>query len=162
MPNINNFFISYDLYVFDLDFTVWHGCRPGFWAKSLSFPLKRIGNRLVDQNNDFIELEDGIQNILSRLEGKKISFITRGGLPDLEFHQQPVVICLKQFEIFSYFNFESSILFKDDKKSRVFKVLGRTVFIDDNDLDINDVKSAHPDVEILDKKNFKWNDLLKI
>lgn len=153
----------YDTIILDLDFTVWEGSKEHFWAKSLQFPIKKNKEKIIDCNGDYIRLYDGIKEFLNHFknQNKNIGFITRGGLLNLEFNKQPCIICLKKFGIYKYFTYNNCILYKTDKKSRVLKSNNKTVFIDDNPIDLNDVKEKHPNVTVLNRNTFKnWDELI--
>lgn len=159
MEKVNKF----DTIILDLDFTVWKGSKQHFWAKSLEFPITKIRNKLYDKNQDYIELYYGFKKFVSYLNknNKNVGFITRGGLLNVEYDKQPCIICLRQFDILKYFNYKSHILYKTDLKSNVFEKKGETIFIDDNPLDLDDIKKHHPTVTVLDRTTFKnWNELL--
>jgi predicted phosphatase len=154
---------AFDTIILDLDFTVWKGSKDHFWAKSLEFPIVKKYNKIYDKNFNYIELYYGVKKFLKYLSGynKNIGFITRGGLLNIDYDQQPCIICLREFDILKYFNYKHHILYKTDNKSRVFESIGKTIFIDDNPLDLNDIKQNHPHVTVLDRTTFKnWNSLL--
>jgi predicted phosphatase len=154
---------NYDTVIFDLDFTLWDGCEKDFWAKKLKHPIRLQKNCIFDSDNKFIKLQDGVIEMLEFLtrENKKIGFITRGGLLETKYEDQPPVICLKLFKIFCFFNYEKVILYKTDIKSKYLKSFGKTIYIDDNPIDLNDIASTHRHVSTLDRNSFlKWKDLI--
>lgn len=157
--NINN----YDTVILDLDFTIWKGCKAHFWAKSLQFPIYKHRERIIDSNGDYISLYRGVKKFLKHLteQKKNIGFITRGGLLNIKDEEQPCIICLKTFDIYKYFNYNQCILYKTDLKSRVLCPLDKTIFIDDNPIDLNDIREHHKNVTVLDRTLFtKWSELI--
>lgn len=155
---------DFDTIILDLDFTIWHGCRDKFWAKSLQFPIKRDKRIIFDKNGDYITLDVGIDTFLIKLTelNKNIGFITRGGFLDTKFDDQPSIICLKEYGIFNHFNYNCHVLYKDDYKSDVFQPLDKTLFIDDNERDLSDINSVgYKNTTVLNRNSFKkWKELL--
>lgn len=154
---------NFDTIIFDLDFTLWDGCEKDFWAKKLKHPINLNKNRIFGSDNKFIELQHGVPEMLKALENqnKNIGFITRGGLLETKYEDQPPIVCLKLFGIFDFFNYEKIVLFRTDTKSKYLKPFGKTIYIDDNPLDLNDISSAHQGVSVLDRNSFsKWKDLI--
>ena len=158
-PNINNF----DTFILDLDSTVWFGIEPTFWAKKLQFPIARKGKRIYDANKNYIQLADGIKEFLTYLrnKNKRISFLTRGALLNVAYDQQPSVICLKEFGIYSFFNHKNHAIYKTQLKSDFLKTYKKTIFIDDNSIDIKDIGEKYPEVTTLNKNSFgDWRELI--
>ena len=100
---------NFDTFILDLDSTVWLGIEPTFWAKKLKFPIKKERQRVYDKDNNYIELTNGISEFLTQvnLRNKRVGFLTRGALLDVEYEQQPPILCLKEFGIYSLFNYEN-------------------------------------------------------
>jgi len=151
--------LDFDSIVLDLDYTVWDGSKENFWAKSLEHPyrVKSSKKRIIDRNNNFLQLQDGIHEVLEELykNNKKISFITLGGLLDTEHKNQPPIRCLKKFKILKFFNYKRSVLYKTDSKSSIFSEYGKTIFIDDVEDNLIDIKKHFPNVECLNRNRFK-------
>ena len=157
--NVNNF----DTFILDLDFTVWKGCEPGFWAKKLEFPIKRDKERIYDKNKNYIELTNGILEFLTHLnfKNKKVSFLTRGGLLNVDYENQPPIICLKEFEIYSLFNYKNHVIYKTQLKSDFFTPYKKTMFVDDNPIDLKGIEKKYPEVKTINKNLFTdWRELL--
>ena len=156
---------DFDTIILDLDFTVWHGCEPEFWAKKLVAPITRKGLYLRDKSSNFIKLDKDFTSFIQTCskQGKKIGFITRGGLLDTPFNLQPPVICLKLFKIYPYFNFIKKVIYKTEKKSNYFTSYKKTLYVDDNPLDLQDIdNNINGEVKTLNRNNFKlWTQLLK-
>ena len=110
---------NFDTFILDLDSTVWLGIEPTFWAKKLKFPIKKERQRIYDQDNNYIELTSGISEFLTQvnLKNKRVGFLTRGALLDAEYEQQPPILCLKEFSIYSLFNYENYAIYKTQLKS---------------------------------------------
>ena len=154
---------SFDTIIFDLDFTIWDGCEEKYWAKYLTFPYTIKDNKIYGSDNKFIELHEDIKLVLSELHkyNKNIGFITLGGLLNISDEDQPVTHCLKMFDIYKYFNHQKTILYKTEIKSKHLMKSGKTIFIDDSPINLEDMKKSHPDVLSLDRFSFKnWKELL--
>ena len=154
---------DFDTIIFDLDFTIWKGSKKDFWAKSLIFPIVKKRTRLYDSNNDYIQLFYGTKTFLQKLHtaNKNIGFSTRGGLLNIDYDQQPCILALRQFDILQYFNYKQDILYKTDLKSKSMIAKGKTLFIDDNIIDLNDVRNNCPLITVLDRTTITtWNELL--
>ena len=74
--------LKYDTIIFDLDFTLWNGCEPKFWAKCLEEPYHRSGRYIFGMDSKWITLQEGVPEILKKLNenGINLGFITIGGL----------------------------------------------------------------------------------
>jgi predicted phosphatase len=154
---------NYDTIIFDLDFTLWDGCEKDFWAKKLEFPIKLKNKTIFDKQGKSITLQNGVKEILSylSLKNKNIGFITRGGLLETEFENQPPIKCLKKFEIFDFFNYQKVVIYKTDLKSRYIIPCGKTLYIDDNPMDLNDISLHHKDIHLINRNDFlNWKDIL--
>lgn len=159
--------LDFDTIILDLDYTVWFGNKPNFWAKLLVPPLSlyKLGDIqcIQDINNDHISLPYNVEEFLVELNNSKknVGFITRGGLQNTNYDEQPSVICLKMFGLLKYFNIKNHVLYKTDIKSRVITPIGKTIFIDDNKIDLLDIFYNVPNVTVYDRANFKnWTELL--
>jgi hypothetical protein len=156
--------LDYDTVIFDLDYTIWDGCRNSFWAKYLIPPYVLTKNKIYDVNGNFIELQDGIAEILSALflENKFIGFASIGGLLDVEFENQPSIIFLNLYGIYKYFNYQKLLLYKTEKKASLLIPYKKTLYIDDSIDQLQDVHNIHQDsIDILNRHNFiNWKDIL--
>jgi len=154
---------SFDTIIFDLDFTIWDGCEEKYWAKYLTFPYTIKDNKIHGSDSKYVKLHEDIKLVLSELHklNKNIGFITLGGLLNIPDDDQPVTHCLKMFDIYKYFNHQKTILYKTDIKSKYLVKSGKTIFIDDSPINLEDMKKSHPDVVSLDRFSFKnWKELL--
>lgn len=155
--------IDFDTIIFDLDFTIWDGCEKDFWAKKLEEPLVLKNEYIFDKNQKYIKLQNGIRETLSflRSENKNLGFVTRGGLLETEFFDQPPIKCLNLFDILHFFNHQRTVIYKTDLKSQYIKSSGKTIYIDDNIIDINDIKNNHSDILVVDRNSFnQWQELI--
>ena len=94
--------IDYDTVIVDLDFTIWDGCEPNYWAKLLTPPYTISRNRIYDCTGKYIELHFGVPLVLSVLKqcGVRCGFASVGGIKDLSVEAQPSIIALKLFDIY--------------------------------------------------------------
>ena len=155
---------DFNTIILDLDFTVWHGCRAKFWAKELKEPLTLDHNYIHDINGDYIKIDSDFRYFIKQCYNKKkqIGYITRGGLLGIPYDLQPPVKCLKLFDVHDFFNYEKYTLWKTDKKSNYIKSSGKTLYIDDNPIDLEDVDSIiDTNITTLNRDKFKkWAELL--
>ena len=157
--NLNTF----DTIIFDLDFTVWDGCEDKYWAKYLKFPYTIDDRRIYGSDQKYIEFHEDIKDVLSKLyaSNKNLGFITLGGLLDISDEDQPVTHCLKMYDVYKYFNHQKTILYKTDQKSKYIIKKGKTVFIDDNQHNLDDINQNHSEIVTINRFDFKnWKDLL--
>ena len=154
--------LDFNTIILDLDYTVWYGCKDKFWAKKLVSPIKTKQNMIIDKNGDFITLYEGVEYFLKYLtkHNKNIGYITRGGFDMTPVSQQPPVECLFYFGISEYFKFNNVVTSMNYKKSQFFRNNGNTLYIDDNENELIDIKNNFPDVVTLNRNQFKnWKDL---
>jgi predicted phosphatase len=156
--------LSFDTIIFDLDFTVWDGYKPLFWAKLLKSPYKLDGNKFYGISEEYIQLQDNISEILKILYGNKknIGFASRGADEHAKYEDQPTIIALKSFGIYKYFNYQKILVFKDVNKASLLKPLGNTVYIDDNSEDLKQVHMIHGDsIKIINRNAFNnWRSII--
>lgn len=154
---------DFDTIIFDLDLTVWDGCEDKYWAKFLHFPFTIQDRKIIGSDGKFVEFHEDIKYVLSKLHetNKNIGFLTLGGCLNTLDEDQPVTHCLKMYDVYKYFNFQKTILYKTDIKSKHIMKSGKTVFIDDSQHNLDDVSQAHSDITVVDRLSFKnWRELL--
>jgi hypothetical protein len=155
--------LDFDTIIFDLDFTIWDGCEKGFWAKLLTFPFRLDGRTIYDTEKRYIKFHEGIETVLFNLNKHKINtgFLSIGGLQEVHHESQPSIICLRMFGIYEYFNYQKTITYKTEQKSKHIIPRGKTLFIDDNESMLIDVKNTHPQITVLNRYDFKnWEDII--
>ena len=156
--------LKYDTIIFDLDFTIWDGCRQKFWAKLLIPPYSVADNRIYDVLGDYIKLQNGIEEVIQKLSRmrKNIGFASIGALEDIKFDHQPSVQLLKLWGLYDYFNYPSILVYKTIDKIPLLKPSGKTLYIDDDPIQLEKAKKFHGDkLDILDRNNFvNWKDLI--
>jgi|TARA_B100000073_G_scaffold340147_1_gene339558 predicted phosphatase len=157
---------EHDVFMFDLDRTVFDTyTKKGepIWAKQMIQPLKRFDEDLVvDDCESECVLQPGIRSVLMYLKSKnkKVGFISRGGIYNLEYENQPSVLLLQSFEIYDYFSFHKLLFYKDEVKANHLSKIGKCVFFDDMEKDLKAAKTI-PDVKVVDRNGFDcWEDLL--
>lgn len=155
--------LTYNTVILDLDFTIWDGCEPKFWAKLLIPPLTLKGMSIYDSFQKYITLQNNVELVLKELRSNNINvgFLSVGGVLDVPYESQTSVICLKMFNLLDHFNYKNFIVYKDVKKSTCFTSIGKSIFIDDNDDNLKDIKLHFPHVDVLSRFSFKnWIDLV--
>ena len=89
-----------------------------------------------------------------------MGILSRSETKDMLFEAQPAIMILKKFDIYRYFNYEV-ILKMDMLKANYIKPLGKTLFIDDDKMEIDQV-NLRGDVDVLWRKAFiNWDVLLE-
>jgi len=157
---------EYDIFMFDLDRTVFDTYSKSgepIWAKQMIKPLVQIDkNTVKDDCESVCYLQNGIRSVLKYLysKDKKVGFISRGGVYNLEYKKQPSILLLKAFGIFDYFSYIKLLFYKDEIKANHLSKIGGCVFFDDMDKDLDAAREI-PDVVVIDRKGFKqWDDFL--
>ena len=157
---------EYDIFMFDLDRTIFDTYTKNgepIWAKQMIQPFIHFDESLIgDDCESQCELQPGIHSVLEYLNsnGNKVGFISRGGVYNLDYEKQPSIVLLKMFGIYDYFSFKKLMLYKTDVKANHLSEIGKCVFFDDMDKDLDAAKNI-PDVVVVDRKEFKqWDDLL--
>lgn len=157
---------DHTIFMFDLDRTVFDThTKMGepIWAKQMINPLVNLdANTIRDDCFSLCKLQSGIRSVLIYLQihDKKIGFISRGGIFDLDYEKQPSVLLLKKFGIYDYFSYKRILLYKDDNKADQLSGIGSCVFFDDMDRDLDSARKLGG-IEVCDRKQFEtWEDLL--
>ena len=153
--------LDFDTIILDLDNTIWHGNKPGIWAKTIGHNWT-LSDDIIHGEGNFIKFDKEIAPILeNKLQNKNLGFLTRGGLLNTLWEDQPVIRCLKFFGIYNFFKYHSYVLYMTDLKSRVFVPSGKTIFIDDDPRDLQDISNNYPDVTCLNRNTFnKWTEII--
>ena len=156
---------DYDIFMFDLDRTVFDTFTKKsepIWAKQMIQPLEKLDKDSVkDDCESKCILQPGIRSVLRHLKSKnkKVGFISRGGVFNLEYEKQPSIILLKMFDIYDYFSFKKLMLYKTDVKAINLSEIGRCVFFDDMDKDLEAARKID-NVKVIDRKQFQsWEDI---
>ena len=163
----------YQSIIFDLDNTIWNcftsrGESTGAYKTEPPYKLQSRGV-VVDIKGNIIELQEGVQELLEILDltdknlgivssGEKLIDVNRKiGLPSAA---QPSVMLLKKFDLYKYFNL-GVITKAFINKREYIKGIGKVLFIDDNNEQIQNVNERE-DIDVLNRKSFNnWNDLLR-
>ena len=155
-----------EIFMFDLDRTVFDThtkLGEPIWAKQMITPLVNLNEDTIqDDCLSLCKLQPGIRSVLDYLlsNDKKIGFISRGGIFNLDYEKQPSVLLLKNFGIYDYFSHEKFLLYKTDDKADQLSKIESCVFFDDMDRDLDSARKLGT-VEVCDRKQFKlWEDLL--
>lgn len=158
-------FEPYDTVIFDLDNTIWNcsasnGNRMGAYETEPPYKLISIGV-LQDIKGNIIELQEGVAEILKILdqEDKNMGIVSRGEKINRPFDAQPSIMILKKFGLYQYFNYEVVLKAGIDKQEYC-KPLGTTLFIDDDNTQLQSVMQRD-DIDVLPRQSFQnWNILL--
>ena len=95
-----------------------------------------------------------------KLNNKKVGFISRGGVYDVEYDKQPSVLLLRKFGIYEYFNYAKFMFYKTEVKAGHLSQFGKCVFFDDMDKDLEEARKIGG-VKVIDRNEFNhWDDLL--
>jgi predicted phosphatase len=159
-------FDDYSTCVFDLDGTILDCFTPqgdsiGCYATNPPFTLK-AANVLSDVDGNIVKLDAGVRDLFKFLDRNNINIgiVSSGEKEDTPFEAQPAMFILKKFELKKYINYE--IVFKRDMdKADYVKPLGKTLFIDNEDKNLEDVDKKGQ-VDVLNRGSFEnWTDLLQ-
>jgi len=159
-------FEKYDSVYFDLDRTLWDcfslkGTSMG--AYNMKPPFELLSGVIIkDIDGNHCKLQDGIRTILKLLNDNDMNMgiISSGEKEDTTPSAQPAVMLLKKFNLWSYFNL--GVLCKQGiNKRNYIKGFGKTLFIDDDEEQIQSVK-VDENIDVLDRKAFEgWDQLLQ-
>lgn len=154
---------DYDTIIFDLDSTIWTGCENEYWGKKLISPLTIKDRKIIGSDGKYVEFHENVKQVLSLLtdQNKNIGFLTLGGLLTVEYDDEPVIKCLKIYDVYKYFNHQKTVLYRTDLKSRHIQHLGKTIFIDDSEEVLRDIRNNCPTVKVLNRNEFNnWGELI--
>jgi predicted phosphatase len=165
-PLEGTIFEDYDTIIFDLDFTIVDCYTPdgtGIGAFQTTPPFKLKDRQTVlDLYGRVIRLQDGVLELLELLDKHDVNMglLSRSEVKDMLFDAQPAIMILKKFDIYKYFNYEV-VLKMDMLKANYIKPLGKTLFIDDDKTELDQV-NFRGDVDVLWRRAFvKWETLLE-
>tara|TARA_Y100001937_G_C7047868_1_gene297703 strand:+ start:446 stop:940 length:495 start_codon:yes stop_codon:yes gene_type:complete len=157
---------DYDIFMFDLDRTVFDTYSKSgepIWAKQMIKPLVQIGNNIIkDDCESNCYLQPGVRSVLKYLysKDKKVGFISRGGVYDVEYNEQPSVLLLRKFGVYKYFTYAKFMFYKTEVKAGHLSQFGKCVFFDDMDKDLEAAREIGG-VKVIDRKKFnRWRELL--
>jgi predicted phosphatase len=163
----------YQSIIFDLDNTLWKCFTPsgeGIGAYKTTPPYSlQSKNIIIDIRGNIIELQEGVRELLEILDlnDKNLGVVSSGeklidenkriGLPSAA---QPSIMLLKKFDLYKYFNL--GVITKGFINKRDYvKGIGKVLFIDDSNEQIQNVNEKG-NIDVLDRKSFgNWEDLLR-
>ena len=154
------------LYIFDIDRTLitTHDSKADLiWIKNMKPPFKKTNDHVIEgSNGTYAVLHQGTRKVLQHLQdqNKQIGFLSVGALLDVDYEEQPTIIIMKMFDIYSYFNHKKLLRYKTVKKDEILKHEEDCVFFDDDEKHI--VAALKLDnVTVVDRKSFtSWEQLL--
>jgi hypothetical protein len=117
---------------------------------------------VIDVTHNIIRLHHHLREVFEVLDNNNINMgiCSRGEKRNTPFGAQPTTMLLKKFDIYKYFNLDV-ILKEGITKSEYIKPMGKTLFIDDSEEQLQDV-GKHPDIDILNRNAFSdWLQLLQ-
>lgn len=148
-----------DIFVFDLDRTIWTCCNKfgqEIWAKQMLSPFTKVSETCIkDDVSSCCFLHNGIQKYLEKLsmQKKRILFLSAGGILDVEKEDQPSVKLLKSFDLYHFFDKDSFIGYKTMDKNELLSTLEGCIFFDDDPVVIERAKSLN--IKVIDRNCFK-------
>ena len=167
MNNIEGtIFEDYSSVVFDLDRTIWEcftseGTSIGAYAMTAPFELKS-GLLIKDINGNYCKLQEGVRTIIKSLDADDINLgvVSSGEKENTPLQAQPSVMLLKKFDLYKYFNLY--VVCKQGINKREYvRPFGKTLFIDDDNENLDEVK-VNEKVDVLDRKVFEdWDHLFQ-
>jgi len=167
MNNIKEtIFEDYDSVVFDLDRTIWdcftsQGTSIGAYAMQAPFELKS-GVLIKDTNGNYCKLQEGVRTLIKSLDADNMNLgiVSSGEQENVTSNAQPSVMMLKKFHLHKYFNLY--VVCKQGINKREYvRPFGRTLFIDDDEENIEQVK-VNEKVDVLNRKVFEdWDELFQ-
>lgn len=159
-------FEKYDSIYFDLDKTIWEcfslkGTSMG--AYNMNPPFEMLSGVLIkDIDGNHCKLQDGVRIVFKLLNDNDMNMgvISSGEKDNTVPSAQPSVLLLKKFGLWNYFNL--GVLCKQGiNKRNYIKGFGKTLFIDDDDENIQEVK-VDENIDVLDRKAFEgWEQILQ-
>ena len=146
--------------VLDLDNTIWRSDSGTFWAKNLDEKdiwLSGNDEFVLDSNSNGLRLDFEVYNTLKTLfyAGKRISYLSSGAKEGVPHDFQPAIRCLHEFRIFQWFNDGGSLLPRESDKSKHIYNSKDTIFIDDKEENLNQMRARNHDVFCLNRNAFK-------
>ena len=163
---IKNLCRDYDIFMFDLDRTIFDTYTKNgepIWAKQMIQPFVISSDGLIkDDCESTCRLQSEINLVLEylKLNNKQLGFISRGGVYNIEYEKQPSVLLLKMFGIYDYFSYDKLLFYKTEIKANHLSKIGKCVFFDDMDVDLDTVRKID-NIKVIDRTGFKqWSDLL--
>lgn len=167
MNNIEGtIFEDYSSVVFDLDKTIWECFTPegtsiGAYTMTAPFELKS-GLLIKDINGNYCKLQEGVRTIIKSLDADDINLgvVSSGEKEHTPLQAQPSVMLLKKFDLYKYFNLY--VVCKQGINKREYvRPFGKTLFIDDDNENLDEVK-VNEKVDVLDRKVFEdWDHLFQ-
>ena len=148
-------FTDHDTFIFDLDDTLWDG----YWAKMLVGDFIKTGEHsVVDELGNRLTFKNGVIDFLkSKSENHDLGFVSRGGLLHINKQSQPSIKILEAFDVLKYFNYCQHIIYKTESKGDYIVPSGKTLYIDDNENDLRDVKNKHGNaIDVVNANEFSF------
>lgn len=159
-------FEDYDSCIFDLDSTIWECFTPegtsiGAYTMRAPFEL-RSGLLIKDINGNYCKLQEGVRTLIKSLDANdmNLGIVSSGEKENTPQQAQPSVMLLKKFNLYKYFNLYV-ICKRGINKREYVRPFGRTLFIDDDNENLEEVK-VNEKVDVLDRKAFEdWDQLFQ-
>jgi predicted phosphatase len=158
-------FEDYDTVVFDLDGTLWDVFTPDGRATGAyqAVPPFQLQSKYLVRalNGVIIRLQEGAWDVLNALDqaDKNLGIVSRSEIQGVPFAAQPATMLLKIFRIYRYFNSYIELKWGCDKADYV-KAVGKTLYIDDDNTQLQSVNALGP-IDVLNRRSFgTWSQLL--
>ena len=155
-----------ELYIFDIDRTLitsYDDAGHLVWLKSVKPPYKILDeNTILGSNGYKAVLHEGAKDVLNflKIHNKRIGFLSVGGLLDIKYEEQPSILVMKCFDIYSYFNDCKHLIYKTEKKDNLLRKMSECVFFDDDQQHILNCMRLK-NVTVVDRNSFtSWRQLI--
>lgn len=162
----NTILENYNSVIFDIDQTLidcFSSAGDSIGCYRTVAPYSLLSKNVIkDIEGNIIRLQQHVRDFLDILDENNINLgiCSRGEKRDTPFAAQPTIMILKKFDIYRYFNLDIILKEKINKYEYV-KPVGKTLFIDDNEEQLQNV-SSNPEIDILNRKAFDdWFQLLQ-
>ena len=159
-------FDGYDTCIFDIDGTLLSVFTPqgdsiGCYETNPPYTLRNT-NIAEDIDGNIIKLDPGVRDLFKFLDKNNINIgiVSSGEKENTTFSAQPGVMLLKKFDLKKYINYEI-VLKRDINKADYVKPMGKTLFVDNEDKNV-DAVDKKGQVDVLNRGSFEnWSDLLQ-
>ena len=159
-------FADYESVIVDLDNTIWQ-CLDARGTSIPAFkmepPFRLLEEDLVaDQRENVCRLQPTVRDVLDCLDehGMNLGVVSRSAVEDVSDEAQPARMLLAKLDLLKYFTY-IVVIKAGIQKADYVRPEGRTLFIDDQDDQLQDV-NARGLADVLSRRKFvNWADLFQ-